>query len=62
MGGRCALYCGSISILTCGLPLSKAQMTPSGLNVSTILMNMLKKPKRAFVARPSGALIGCMIA
>ncbi len=47
---------------TRGLPLSKAQMTPSGLKVPTIFMNMLKKPKRAFVARPSGADIGWRIA
>ena len=62
MGGRCALYCGSFSMRTFGLPLSKAQMMPSGWNVSTILMNMLKNPKRAFVERPSGAVMGCMMA
>ena len=58
MGGRCALYCGSISMRTSGLPLSKAQMTPSGEKDSTSLINILKKPKSALVARPSGALIG----
>ena len=51
IGGRCALYWGNISMRTRGLPLSKAQMMPSGWKVSTILMNMLKKPKRALVAR-----------
>ena len=30
MGGRCALYCGSISMRTRGRPLSKATATPSG--------------------------------
>ena len=47
---------------TRGLPLSKAQITPSGRKVSTSLMNMLKKPKRALVERPSGAFIGWRIA
>ena len=42
---------------TLGLPLSKAQMMPSGWKVSTILMNMLKKPKIALVGVPSGAVI-----
>ena len=56
------MYCGSISMRTRGLPLSKAQITPSGWKVSTILMNMLKKPKRALVARPSGAFMGWRIA
>ena len=62
MGGRWALYCGSISMRTAGLPLSKAQITPSGWKVSTNLMNMLKKPKSALVARPSGALMGWRMA
>ena len=62
IGGRCALYCGSMSILTCGFPLSNAQITPSGEKDSTSLMNMLKKPKSALVARPSGAVMGWRIA
>ena len=62
MGGRCALYWGSISMRTRGLPRSKAQMTPSGRKVSTSLMNMLKKPKSALVERPSGALMGWRMA
>ena len=62
MGGRWALYCGSISMRTRGLPLSKAQITPSGENDSTSLINMLKNPKRALVARPSGALMGWRMA
>ena len=49
MGGRCALYWGSISMRTQGLPLSNAQMTPSGTNVSTSFTNMETKPKMAFV-------------
>ena len=49
MGGRCALYWGSISMRTRGLPLSNAQMTPSGANVSTSFTNMETKPKMAFV-------------
>ena len=47
---------------TRGLPRSKAQMTPSGLKVPTIFMNMLKKPNSALVARPSGADIGWRMA
>ena len=47
---------------TRGLPLSKAQITPSGRNASTSLMNMLKKPKSALVERPSGAFMGWRIA
>ncbi len=62
MGGRWALYWGSISMRTRGLPLSKAQITPSGLKVSTILMNMLKKPNSALVERPSGAFMGWRMA
>ena len=57
MGGRCALYCGSISMRTFGRPLSKAQTTPSGVNSSTILRNMLRKPNTALVGRPSGAFM-----
>ena len=56
------MYCGSMSMRTWGLPRSKAQMTPSGWKDSTSLMNMLKKPKSALVARPSGALMGWRIA
>ena len=62
IGGRCALYWGSISMRTRGLPLSKAQITPSGEKVSTNLTSMLKKPNSALVARPSGADIGCRMA
>ena len=62
IGGRWALYCGSISMRTRGLPRSKAQMTPSGLKVPTIFMNMLKKPNSALVARPSGADMGWRMA
>ena len=57
MGGRCALYCGSISMRTAGRPLSNAQITPSGSKASTILRNMLRKPKTALVGRPSGAFM-----
>ena len=57
MGGRCALYCGSISMRTRGLPLSNATTTPSGLKVSIILRNMFRKPKIALVGRPSGAFM-----
>ena len=62
MGGRWALYWGSISMRTAGLPLSKAQMMPSGWKDSSSLMNMLKKPKSALVARPSGAFMGWRMA
>ena len=47
---------------TCGFPLSNAQIMPSGENERTSLMSMLKKPSKALVDRPSGALIGCIIA
>ena len=57
IGGRWALYCGSISMRTRGRPLSKATAIASGLNSSTILRNIFKKPKTAFVGRPSGAFI-----
>ena len=57
MGGRCALYWGSISMRTRGLPRSKATATPSGWKASTILRNMLRKPKMALVGRPSGAFM-----
>ena len=42
---------------TRGLPLSKATATPSGWKASTILRNMLRKPKMAFVGVPSGAFM-----
>ena len=57
MGGRWALYWGSISMRTFGRPLSNAQTTPSGENSSTILRNMLRKPNTALVGRPSGAFM-----
>ena len=57
MGGRWALYCGSICMRTAGRPLSNAQITPSGSNASTILRNMLRNPKTALVGRPSGAFM-----
>ena len=44
MGGRCALYWGSISMRTRGLPLSNAQMTPSSWNFSTSFTNIDRKP------------------
>ena len=57
MGGRWALYCGSISMRTRGLPLSNAQMTPLGRNFSTSFTNIETKPKMALVGRPSGVVI-----
>ena len=57
MGGRWALYWGSMSMRTWGLPLSNAQTTASGWKASIIFRNMLRKPKMAFVGRPSGAFM-----
>ena len=55
VGGRWALYSGESSRRRSGLPLSNAQMTPSGENSSTIFKNMETKPNSALVGRPSGA-------
>ncbi len=57
-GGRWALYWGSISMRTAGLPLSKATITPSGRKSSTSLRNIPMNPKMALVGLPSGAFMG----